>query len=231
MRLTTEATRTTGLFFFHTLRRLYDAALDLVFPPACAHCARVDHSFCPACLQQLAAFPIQIHTHQAYSGLLIVATGEHTGILRSAVVGLKYSSAFSTSDVLASRIISILPQFDLTIDTVVPVPLHTSRLRERGYNQAKEISTRVAEWTSLPHQPDAITRIRSTRSQVGLDREERHHNMKDAFVAQENLVSGKTLLLIDDVFTTGATLNACAEAALHAGAQQVIAITITSAQV
>jgi ComF family protein len=231
MRSSLQTTRLTGLFVISNLQRLYNVALDLVFPPTCAHCARVDHVFCPGCLQELASIPVQLLTQENNTALLIAATGDHNGILRSAVTGLKYASAFSVADMLAHRVTSILPQLDLTIDMVVPVPLHTSRLRERGYNQAKEISRRVAQWTNLPHQPDAISRIRSTRSQVGLDRKERHHNMKDAFHAQENLVTGKTLLLIDDVLTTGATLTACSEAAFLAGAQRVIAVTITAAQV
>jgi ComF family protein len=115
------------------------------------------------------------------------------------------------------------------IDIVVPVPLHTSRLRERGYNQSMLLGVHVAHQFDLPVVPDAVTRRRSTASQVGRSSAERERALKDAFTAQPHLVDGQTILLIDDVCTTGATLRECAQAALNAGASQVFCLTLASA--
>jgi ComF family protein len=231
MAIATKEARATGLFISDHLQSILSAGIDLLFPPTCQHCARVDTRFCQTCLHELKNTPLDVSIHQIDSRLTVAATGIHSGILQSAVISLKYARAFEVAPLLGNRIVSALSRLDWTIDMVVPVPLHTSRLRERGYNQAKEISQRVVEQSNLHHQPDALERIRNTRSQVDLDKTQRLQNMEDAFIAQAHMVSGKTLLLIDDVFTTGATLTASADAALAVGANAVFAITITSAQV
>ena len=109
--------------------------------------------------------------------------------------------------------------------------MHTSRYRERGYNQAQEIATVLAAAIDCRCEPTAIERTRMTQSQVGLNREERLTNLDDAFAAQAQLVIGKSLLLVDDVQTTGTTLSMCAEAAMQAGAVRVYGITVTAATV
>jgi predicted amidophosphoribosyltransferase len=112
---------------------------------------------------------------------------------------------------------------------VVPVPLHTSRLKERGYNQAHVLGAYVAAQHKIPLVPDAITRWRSTNSQVGLNHDQRQANVAGAFTANSALVTHRTILLIEDVFTTGATLRACAQAALDAGATGAYCLTVTVA--
>ena len=112
---------------------------------------------------------------------------------------------------------------------IVPVPLHINRLRERGYNQARLIAGHVAQMRGLPLVPQAIYRQVETHSQVGLNAEEREANMQGAFGADPQTVSAQTILLIDDVYTTGATLAACAQAAREAGAAAVYGLTGTMA--
>jgi ComF family protein len=115
-----------------------------------------------------------------------------------------------------------------TIDMIVPVPMHTTRLRERGYNQAQLLGEHAAQQLAIPCVPEAVQRLRHTQSQVNLNAQERQANMQDAFEANPQLVSGQTILLIDDVYTTGATLAACAQTALDAGATAVYGLTVTS---
>ena len=112
---------------------------------------------------------------------------------------------------------------------IVPVPLHTKRLAERGYNQAKLLAEQVARLTGIPCEPHALQRIRETQSQVTVSGAESLKNIKDAFIANNPLVIGKSILVIDDVYTTGSTMSACGEALLSAGASLVYGLTVTAA--
>jgi ComF family protein len=112
------------------------------------------------------------------------------------------------------------------IDVVFPVPLSRRRLRERGYNQAALFALPLALGLNVPYRPKALRRVRHTRSQVDLSWGERRENVSGAFAASSDDVSGKTILLVDDVITTGATLNACASALLSAGARAVYAFSV-----
>lgn len=112
-----------------------------------------------------------------------------------------------------------------SVDGVVPVPLYSARYQERGYNQAELLAGAFCHSVQLPLCSAWLVRRRSTHSQVGLTAIERRHNVEDAFVAT-NAVFGKHLLLIDDVYTTGATMRACAQAALDAGAGAVYGLAL-----
>jgi ComF family protein len=105
------------------------------------------------------------------------------------------------------------------------VPLHAERLRERGYNQAELLARAFCRQVGLPLRPRWLQRQRLTHSQVGLSAQERQANVAEAFSASA-AVRGKSILVIDDVYTTGATLNACATAALAAGAANVVALAL-----
>ena len=114
------------------------------------------------------------------------------------------------------------------VDIVVPVPLHKRRLRQRGYNQSWLLARQVfgeGASTQAPRLMDILVRCRDTPSQTGLDREMRRRNLKGAFdIVDGAPVTGKTVLLVDDVITTGETLGACTDALLAAGAIQVDAL-------
>lgn len=117
-----------------------------------------------------------------------------------------------------------------SFDAVIPVPIHAARLRERGYNQADHVARGIAAVIGRPVWTSTLVRTRYTRTQTQLDAQERSANVSDAFsVPDPSMVHGATLLLVDDVLTTGSTLNACAMALLTAGARRVDAATIAAA--
>ena len=121
---------------------------------------------------------------------------------------------------------------DQAAPLVVPVPLHKSRRRSRGFNQSELIARAAVR--QLPRKletlTDALVRQRDTISQVGLSREERIENVRDAFrVAQPSRVNGRDILLVDDVMTTGTTLSECARVLKQAGAERVWAATVARA--
>jgi len=109
----------------------------------------------------------------------------------------------------------------------VPVPLHYWRLVTRRYNQAALLAHRLSAATALPVMTDALLRIRATKSQAGLSRSGREDNVRGAFrVAKKDALRGMSVLLVDDVMTTGATLNACARALHDGGVHDVYVLTL-----
>lgn len=117
-------------------------------------------------------------------------------------------------------------RFALEADLLVPVPISRTRQRQRGYNQAAMLARALAENVAIPFYPQALHRVRSTPSQVGLDRNARRENVRGAFVADPRWVRGKRVVVVDDVCTSGATLEACAAALYQAGAVSVWGFTL-----
>lgn len=210
---------------------LTDAVLELIFPPACAGCGRVDSAWCPRCNQRLGAVPTEIlvQDFQLTRGeFKVVSTGWHTDLLQTAIQALKYENLPQLAQPLGERLACVLDELSWPVEVIIPVPLHAARLRARGYNQAALLAEALGAAAEIAVEVDGLYRIRDTRSQVGLNRGERLDNMAEAFHADEG-VHDQAVLLIDDVATTGATLCACAEALYAAGASAVYALTVSAA--
>jgi ComF family protein len=151
------------------------------------------------------------------------------GPIRHALHSLKYHKNVSLGEALAKPLAKCAGDLGWMVDIVVPVPLGKKRNKDRGYNQVCLVAKPLARINHWNYAPMALTRLRETRSQVGLTTVERRENVVGAFRADSKLVSELTILLIDDVATTGATLSACAMALLDAGASTVNALTLARA--
>lgn len=211
-------------------RGLLALALDLIFPPRCAGCGRVDVRWCDRCQRSLEAVPSAARVALRPPLTAAAATGAHDGLLQRAIWALKFDNGRCLAGPLGDRLAARLGALGWPADIIVPVPLHPARLAERGYNQAQLLAERLAAAAGLPCVPDALSRQRQTQSQVGLDHVQRQANMSGAFAAQPEAVAGRSVLVLDDVYTTGSTLAACAEAALAAGARAVYGLTVTAAR-
>jgi ComF family protein len=115
-------------------------------------------------------------------------------------------------------------------DLIVAVPLHTARLRERGFNQSLELARGLSRRLKSPISIDALIRTRRTKAQSGLERKERVKNVRGAFVADSNALEGRHVLLVDDVSTTGMTLTECTRTLRRAGATQVDVLVLAVAE-
>lgn len=199
--------------------------------PLCAACrARwrpVKPPYCARCAAALAASGRCHHCHsRPYSSICSVrAAGDYEGRLREAVCALKYRKrsalAAPLGDFLADRLTAD-GEWWAAVEVIVPVPLHPSRMRARGFNQAELIARRLAERTNVPLAPGALQRIRRTRPQVRLPASERAANVAGAFGrASPHTLANRHVLLVDDVITTLHTLEECARVVLGAGAKSV----------
>ncbi len=165
-----------------------------------------------------------------------ISFGEYEGGLRCLVHLMKYERVLPVAPVLgqmlASSITELLPGCGDAVPLMVPVPLHTSKRRERGFNQAELIARAAVKRLPRPIEiaTGVLVRQRVTLSQVGLSREERIENMRDAFrVRDRRRVHGRTVIVVDDVMTTGTTLSECARMLKQAGAERVWAATVARA--
>jgi len=150
--------------------------------------------------------------------------------IQNALHTLKYRRNIAGfGDALALQMTDFVRSLNWAIDMIVPAPLGRKRLQERGYNQVALVARPLAYELSIDYRPDALEKMRDTRSQVGLTISQRRDNVSQAYQAHPSAVKRKSILLMDDVATTGSTISACAEALLAAGAQEVYAITIARA--
>jgi ComF family protein len=225
---------------------LWQGLLDLIFPPRCVGCRRSGVWFCPDCLAQVQPIPLPIcricgdrvfgaetcvscrKTSPGIDGIRSVSL--YQGPLRQAIHGFKYRRQRDLAPVLASLLADYLILNQPPGDLLIPVPLHPDRQRQRGYNQSILLARALIE--ALPNAGLAVNetglrRIRATASQTNLDRHQRKHNVAGAFACADGSLAGRRVLLVDDVCTTGATLEACAVACHQAGAASVWALTVT----
>lgn len=228
--------------------RLYQnlwASLDLLFPPSCGGCGRpgggwcedcqncvrrVESPFCERCGQSQDTFGLCENCMAAPPHFTAVRSwAVFEGPVRQAIHRLKYKRDISLGVILAQPMIAYLREMDWNIEGIVPVPLGVARLRERGYNQATLLARPLALGTSKPFLPQGLIRARETRSQVGLSFTQRRENVTGAFRARSNLVTGRCVLVVDDVATSSATLDACAKALLEGGASKVYGLTLARA--
>jgi ComF family protein len=216
--------------------------LDLLFPSRCVNCHRVGESLCSSCLSsvrllsppycprcsrplsyqselclQCRTFPLHVTE--------IHAAAYHEGALREAIHAFKYRRRIDLAAPLAILLQQHLLRAALQVDLITAVPLHPRRQCERGYNQAELLAKELARKVGLPYL-DGLKRLRATKDQIGLDLAARHENMRAAFSADRANFRGRRVLIVDDVCTTGATLDACAVALESQGTRRTYGLTV-----
>ena len=142
---------------------------------------------------------------------------------------MKYRGNVAFGEAIAEQMSDFVRSLHWPIEVMVPVPLGKKRLQERGYNQVALVAQPLAYQIGLQYEPDALKKVRETRSQVGLNISQRSMNVQGAYQADANVVKDRTILIMDDVATTGSTIVTCTAALLSAGAQEVYVLTIARA--
>jgi ComF family protein len=155
----------------------------------------------------------------------------HAGVVRRRIHQLKFGRQLHWAPPLADLLVKLCLREAMPIaDVIFPVPLHVRRLRQRGFNQAGLLAKALGRQVGWPVHFNILVRRRWTEPQTRLNREQRLQNVKDAFNVQDaGVVKGRRVFIIDDVYTTGTTLNECAKALKIAGASEVHALTVCRA--
>ena len=210
------------------IKELASGLLCLVYPFSCEVCeAKIGpdaqyKGLCNSCLCKIRLINQPIFL--AYSNIKVIAACAYEGIMKECVHLFKYKASLNLAEPLANL---MLDCFNMNIggkniDAIIPVPLHRQRLRERGFNQAHALAKRLAKYTGIELRANAVARTKPTKSQTGLSKTKRFTNLRGAFkITKGNLIKGRNILLIDDVFTTGSTIAECARPLLKAGAKSV----------
>ena len=152
----------------------------------------------------------------------------HHPDVRAAIHEAKYHGTKRALELLAAAAITYIADTDerLKDAVIIPIPLGKERLRERGFNQCEDIGQRVSAATGIPLETHLLSRMRETPSQVSLKKEARRQNMTDAFFCTGTLSDTRPYLLLDDVVTTGATMQAAIQALRAAGAHHILPIAL-----
>lgn len=208
-------------------QELVNNALDFLFPPRCIQCKRAGSLLCPICQALYAPPPPLIERGSPLAERR--ATAEFEGAIRDAIHALKYENQRRFAEPLSERLNTEFARSGWKPTVITAAPLHEARLRARGYNQSALLAERLARSARIAYRSDLLSKMRDTQPQVGLNGRERALNVKDAFKASRD-AANQMILLVDDVYTTGATLRECARALLEAGATQVWALTVASAK-
>jgi len=220
-------------------------AVDWLFPPYCIDCGTLGERWCQACQEKVPflAPPLceQCGRPIERAGLCPECQHEplpldgvrscyvYEGTIREAIHRLKFEKDLGLAEILAKALVKTLSHEHWNIEVITSVPVSSTRMKERGYNQAEMLAVPLALITGIPYKRSLLKRIKESPSQIGLGRKERQENIRDAFVATARASQFSSILVIDDVITTGSTLQSCALALREQGVKQVFGLTLARA--
>jgi competence protein ComFC len=207
-------------------RQIFDPFIDLIFPPICYICdsslSQDRKIICERCWSEIPEFDGQLDQSlrtRSFDCLFILFEFEDK--IRQLIHLLKYKRHLTLGRYFAFEAKNKFPNLiKHSFNEIIPVPLYKTRRRERGYNQSEEIAVAMATIFQIPVKSEHLLRIRPTSSQTKMTKEEREMNVKGAFYCPADLAD-KNILLIDDVITTGSTIEVCVNILKKAGANKV----------
>jgi ComF family protein len=236
------------------VRQWIESAIGLVYPRNCLFCStalaeqergvicaaclstvrQIEAPFCQQCASPFAgavsdSFVCGYCQDLRFAFTRTVCGCRAEGIVRESIHRFKYNREMYLGPHLAEWLIEAARQWIdwQTVDAIVPVPLHPRKKRDREFNQAEYLSAALSRHFDRPVFDGQLRRVKDTVTQTALDAEQRDRNLRNAFTARRtDVFEGKRLALVDDVFTTGATLNSCAKVLRRAGARSVIALAV-----
>lgn len=192
-----------------------------------AECIHGRVGLCRECADKLSRTAPSLPYKGTKNVSYVLSPFEYTDVIKRAILDFKFNGCRAYAPLFADMMRQYLNSYDIwkDFDCIVPVPLHAHRLKERGYNQSELIALHVSEYLGIPLDTDCISRTRTTKKQSTLKRADRVSNVQNAFKCTKTL-SGRKIILFDDIYTTGNTLDSCASALIDAGAEYVCGLTL-----
>lgn len=217
--------------------------IDWIYPPLCCNCGKIGYEICKDCFTALELNLFSNHCKicgqdnetdyvcslcksQEPQYDFIRSWGIYSGILREIIHAFKFNRRIGLINYLTLSAVECIQNWNPSVDLIVPVPLSKKRIRSRGYNQSSILAKSIAQKLQIDFSSLAVKRIKNTRTQVGLNARERKVNVANAFEADSSICKGHSILLVDDIITTGSTLNECAKAIKNADGNFVYVFTL-----
>lgn len=210
---------------------MLDEILDIIFPPICGVCGKIEKNFlCKKCemkLEKQAVFGQESYSDRYFDEHLYVFL--YSGVIRSLLLNYKFNDntylykTFTNFLLKNKKFVENIKRYDI----IVPVPLSKKREKERGYNQSLLLAKEISKSTKIKLNNKCLKKIKNLVAQSSLNKNERYKNIKGAFALKHNkIIQNKKVLIIDDIFTTGSTVNECSKVLKEAGAAKIGILTI-----
>lgn len=215
-----------GKKIFKIIVKICKEILDIIYPPEekCIICDEIGFiGICPYCKSNIKVLNIDNNYSISY--------GFYGGTLKKLILEFKYRGNFIAGEILSKFLVEIINNKKINGDIICYVPMTKKSVKKRGFNQCKLIANNIGFYTDIKVS-NCIKKVKNTREQKTLSKEERNINVKDAFVISNDIdIKGKDVILIDDVMTTGATVNECKNVLKKSGANKIIILTIAKSNI
>ncbi|MBU0578881.1 ComF family protein [Patescibacteria group bacterium] len=199
--------------------------VDLIFPKFCVNCNKFNTLLCEKCFEKINFYPFPLKPEIDECCLEnIIVMAEYESIVKKLITTLKYQGIKNIGQTLA-RMIYYTTNFP-RVDMITSVPLHKKRQRQRGFNQATEIALELSKITKIPF-TKLLKRTKHSHPQAKIsDKNKRLTHLKNTFIINQKILNLKSVLIIDDVTTTGTTLNECAQILKQVGVKKIYGLTV-----
>ncbi len=218
---------------FLIIKFIFQILIEIIFPCFCINCGKKDTLLCCNCYEQIEFFSFSFDASKQINYIdEIIIVCKYQGVIKKLIHNFKYKSVINIGDIIA-RIIYRSVNFP-SCDLLVPIPIHKNKKSKRGFNQSEEIIKSLSKLTNIPYE-NLLIKKRNTKSQMSIrNKEERMINLADSFAINESAISQiltkigheSTVILVDDVITTGSTLNECAKILKNNGIKKVIGLAL-----
>lgn len=208
-----------GKRFIRLLKGLLDELLDIIYPldEKCVYCGAESFLICKRCEGKIA---------RCFDDSKILSYGYYNDVLKKIILDFKYKNNFACGKILSNYLYKLVVDNEICADGIFYIPLSKQKLKDRGFNQCEIIAKSLSERLNIPLYKDII-KVKDTKEQKKLTKDDRHKNIQGAFaVLRDKNIRGKSIILIDDVVTTGATLFECEKVLKENGASKIKLLTV-----
>lgn len=213
-----------GKKIIEKIREIISNVLDIIYPPenSCIICHTEDFiGICPLCKSKIKKIENQDN---------ILSYGYYGGVLKELILSFKYDKNFTSAKVIVELLLNLIYEENIKCDVICYVPISKRSMKARGFNQCEIIAKHLGRELGIPVS-NCLVKVKDTKEQKSLSKEERSKNIKDAFAVRNDSIVNKKILLIDDVVTTGSTLLECEKVLKKYSVEKITVLTIAKSHI